>query len=122
MLLAIEPAQWKDLKEGTGPGPITFPPLTLTEIVRYQGAAVDDHPMHHDESFAREGGYPTNFSIGLLHVATLASYATAGWDRRTCAGYAPVFSGFTGRATGLLTKVKCCHSASRAMADRSRSV
>ena len=78
LLLAIEPAQWKDLKEGTGPGPITFPPLTLTEIVRYQGAAVDDHPMHHDESFAREGGYPTNFSIGLLHVATLASYAT-GW-------------------------------------------
>ena len=72
----IEPAKWSDLEKGAGPGPITFPPLTLTEIVRYQGAAVDDHPMHHDERFAREGGYPTNFSIGLLHVATLASYAT----------------------------------------------
>lgn len=76
LLKEIEPARWADLKEGDGPGPITFPPLTLTEIVRYQGAAVDDHPMHHDESFARQGGYPTNFSIGLLHVATLASYAT----------------------------------------------
>ncbi len=76
LLQEIAPARFEDLKEGVGPGAITFPPLTLTEIVRYQGAAVDDHPMHHDESFARSGGYPTNFSIGLLHVATLASYAT----------------------------------------------
>ena len=76
LLKQIDSASWTDLSMGSGPGSITFPPLSLTEIVRYQGAAVDDHPMHHDESFARRGGYPTNFSIGLLHVSALASYAT----------------------------------------------
>ena len=76
LLRAIPASGWGALAEGRGPGPITFPPLTLTEIVRYQGAAVDDHPMHHDENHARHGGYPTNFSVGLLHVGALASYAT----------------------------------------------
>ena len=76
LLREIPACGWGDLADGRGPGPITFPPLTLTEIVRYQGAAVDDHPMHHDENHARHGGYPTNFSVGLLHVGALASYAT----------------------------------------------
>ena len=76
LLAIIRPAHWEATEVGQGPGPITFPPLTLTEIVRYQGAASDDHPMHHDENHARNGGYPTNFSVGLLHVGALASYAT----------------------------------------------
>ncbi|MSP03228.1 MAG: hypothetical protein EXR07_19615 [Acetobacteraceae bacterium] len=62
---------------GAGPGPLTFPPLTLTEIVRYQGAGSDDNPMHHDDNHARNGGYPACFSVGLLHVGAIASYGTA---------------------------------------------
>jgi acyl dehydratase len=76
LIAAIRPARAADLRVGAGPGPVTFPPLTPTEIVRYQGAASDDHPMHHDDNHARAGGYPCAFSVGLLHVGALASYAT----------------------------------------------
>jgi acyl dehydratase len=44
--------------------------------VRYQGGSSDYQPMHHDDAYARNGGYPCAFSVGLLHVGTLASYAT----------------------------------------------
>ena len=37
----------------------TFPPLTRTDFVKYQGASGDFHPLHHDDTFARETGFPS---------------------------------------------------------------
>jgi acyl dehydratase len=61
---------------GTSPGELVFPPLTVTEIVRYQAASNDFNLIHHDETFARRHGYPTVISVGVLHIAALATYAT----------------------------------------------
>lgn len=66
---------------GTAAEPRTYPPLTRTDFVKYQGASGDFHPLHHDELYARETGFPSVFSVGMLQAGLLASYATdwLGW-------------------------------------------
>jgi acyl dehydratase len=73
--MAMPRQQWDDLSEGEGPGPIIMPPLTLTDIVRYQYASGEDSVAHHDEVSARAEGFPTFFSVGMLHAGLLSTYA-----------------------------------------------
>jgi acyl dehydratase len=40
--------------------------LTRTQIVMYAGASGDFHPFHHDETHAREHGFPSIFAHGML--------------------------------------------------------
>ena len=54
----------------------TFGPVTLTDIVRYQGASGDMNPIHHDDDFARAAGFPAAFSVGMLSAGWLAAYCT----------------------------------------------
>lgn len=54
----------------------TYPALTRTDFVKYQGASGDFHPLHHDETFALATGFPTVFSVGMLQASMLASYVT----------------------------------------------
>jgi acyl dehydratase len=58
------------------PEPLVFGPITRTDIVRYQGAAGDMQPVHHDEDHARSLGHPSVFSVGMLHAGLLATWAT----------------------------------------------
>lgn len=53
-----------------------FGPVTMTDIVRYQGASGDMNPMHHDDDLARAAGYPAAFSVGMLGAGWLAAYCT----------------------------------------------
>ncbi|PSR68854.1 hypothetical protein C8258_06480 [Nocardia sp. MDA0666] len=54
----------------------TYGPLTRTDFVKYQGASGDFHPLHHDELFARDTGFPTVFSVGMLQAGLLVSFVT----------------------------------------------
>jgi acyl dehydratase len=56
--------------------PRDFGPLTRTDFVKYQGASGDFHPLHHDEPYARDAGFPSVFSVGMLQAGLLATYAT----------------------------------------------
>jgi acyl dehydratase len=58
------------------PEPRTFGPITRTDIVRYQGASGDMNPIHHDELFAKQAGFPAPVSVGMLQAGYLATYAT----------------------------------------------
>lgn len=49
-------------------------PVTRSGIVRYQGASGDLNPIHHDDEFARQAGYPGVFSVGMYHAGILGSY------------------------------------------------
>jgi acyl dehydratase len=69
-------ADLADLRAGTQLPPRTFGPLTMTDIVRYQGASGDMNPMHHDDDLARSGGYPAAFGVGMLNAGYLAAYCT----------------------------------------------
>lgn len=51
-----------------------FGPVSMTDIVRYQGASGDFNPMHHDDDLARSAGYPAAFSVGMLGAGYLATY------------------------------------------------
>jgi acyl dehydratase len=53
-----------------------FGPVTLTDIVRYQGASGDMNPVHHDDEFARAAGLPAAISAGMLGAGWLAAYCT----------------------------------------------
>ncbi|WP_376768528.1 MaoC/PaaZ C-terminal domain-containing protein [Pseudonocardia pini] len=53
-----------------------YGPLTMTDIVRYQGASGDMNPMHHDDELARSAGYPEAFGVGMLGAGYLAAHLT----------------------------------------------
>jgi acyl dehydratase len=53
-----------------------FGPVTMTDIVRYQGASGDLNPIHHDDEFARAAGFPAAISVGMLGAGWLAAYCT----------------------------------------------
>lgn len=61
----------------------TFGPVTMTDIVRYQGASGDMVPMHHDDELARSAGYPASFSPGMLGAGWLAAYCTEQFGEET---------------------------------------
>ncbi len=64
------------IEAGVSARPRTFGPITLTDIVRYQGASGDMNPLHHDHDAARAAGFPGAFSVGMLQAGLLATYAT----------------------------------------------
>ena len=72
---AVRQAGWADLVEGEGPGVVTMPPLTLTDVVRYQVISGSYGAGHHDAVAARAEGFPTWFSVGMLHAGLLGTYA-----------------------------------------------
>lgn len=60
----------------TVPPPRTHGPLTRTDFVRYQGASGDMNPIHHDEEFATNAGFPSVISVGMYQAGLLATWAT----------------------------------------------
>lgn len=51
-------------------------PLTRTDFVRYQGASGDMNPVHHDEGFAAEAGFPAPLAVGMFTAGALNAWAT----------------------------------------------
>lgn len=58
------------------PQPITYGPLTRTDLVRYAGASGDFNPLHHDHEFAEKAGLPDVMAHGMLSAGLLASALT----------------------------------------------
>ena len=57
------------------PAPKEIGPITRTDIVRYQGASGDMNPVHHDEEFAKNAGYPAPLAVGMFQAGALAAWA-----------------------------------------------
>lgn len=87
-----------DVVPGSEPPALTLEPVTRTDHVRYQGASGDMNPIHHDEPFATESGYPAPLTVGMFQAGVLTTWAT-NWlgpsnVRRTRIRWkAPVFPG-----------------------------
>ena len=69
-----------------------FGPVTLTDIVRYQGASGDMNPIHHDDEFARSAGFPAAISVGMLGAGWLAAYCTEQLGEETVRRFRTRFS------------------------------
>jgi acyl dehydratase len=72
----MSPTVVTDLAVGHEAPPRTYPPLTRTDFVKYQGASGDFHPLHHDEAYAQSVGFPSVFSVGMLQAGMLSTYIT----------------------------------------------
>jgi acyl dehydratase len=70
----------------------TFGPVTMTDIVRYQGASGDMDPIHHDDDFARAAGLPAAISVGMLSAGWLAAYCTEQLGEETVRRFRTRFS------------------------------
>jgi acyl dehydratase len=80
----------------------TFGPVTLTDIVRYQGASGDMNPMHHDDALARSAGYPEAFGVGMLNAGYLATYCTDIFGTDTVRRFRTRFHGLVWRGETLV--------------------
>ena len=77
--------------------PRTFGPVTMTDVVRYQGASGDMNPMHHDDEIARSAGYREAFSVGMLSAGYLATYCTDLFGTETVRRFRTRFKGLVWR-------------------------
>jgi len=72
--LAAVPGGPAGLRAGDLLPPLVDAPVSVTDIVRYQGSSGDMNPIHHDPDVARSAGFPGVFSVGMLHAGILGSY------------------------------------------------
>lgn len=87
------------------PDSMVFGPLTRTDLVRYAGASGDMNPLHHDEAYAREAGFDTVMTHGMLSAGLLSSFLRQWAGRRHVRRFrvrfvAPVWPGDTLVASG----------------------
>lgn len=103
----MTPRRWKP---GADLPARVFGPVTITDFVRYQGASGDMNPMHHDDAFARNAGYPEAFGVGMLNAGYLATFCTDIFGVETVRRFGTrfrdlVWRGETLAATGRVTEV-----------------
>jgi acyl dehydratase len=67
-----------DLSVGKSFEAVLVENLTRTQIVQYAGASGDFNPIHHDELFAKQAGYPSVFAHGMLSMG-LAGRLLTDW-------------------------------------------
>jgi acyl dehydratase len=75
----------------------SFGPVSMTDIVRYQGASGDLIPLHHDDEFARAAGFPAAFSVGMLSAGWLASVVTDSFGETAVRRFGTRFTGIVHR-------------------------
>jgi acyl dehydratase len=84
----------------------TFGPVTMTDIVRYQGASGDMNPIHHDDEFARASGFPAAISVGMLGAGWLAAYCTEHLGEKTVRRFRTRFSQVVYRGNRLIASAE----------------
>lgn len=65
---------FSSLKEGEEIEPLAKPEITKELLIDYGEAALDGNPMHTDDEFAQDAGYPGVFAQGMLSMGFLAQF------------------------------------------------
>jgi acyl dehydratase len=73
------PPSFASLQEGDEIEPMTKPEITKQLLVDYGEAALDGNPMHTDDEFAQDAGYPGVFAQGMLSMGFLAQHLVEGF-------------------------------------------
>jgi acyl dehydratase len=68
------PPSLTSLNEGDEIEPMAKPEITKQLLIDYGEAALDGNPMHTDDEFAQDAGYPGVFAQGMLSMGFLAQY------------------------------------------------
>lgn len=62
------------LREGDEIAPLVRGEITKQMLVEYGEAALDGNPMHTDDEFAQDAGYPGVFAQGMLSMGFLGQF------------------------------------------------
>ena len=62
------------LDEGDEIEPMAKPEITKQLLIDYGEAALDGNPMHTDDEFAQDAGYPGVFAQGMLSMGFLGQF------------------------------------------------
>ena len=94
---------------GDSIGPYAFAPITITDIVRYQGSSGDFQPIHHDPAFAARAGFAQPLVIGMLPAGLVAGWLSELFGAHNVRYFrvrwsAPVWPGDTLTATGTVAR------------------
>lgn len=90
--------------------PITRGPVTRSQIARFAAATNDFNPIHTDEAFARQLGFPSVIAHGPLTLAFLTQALGHNFGPEKVRGVtaqfrAPILPGDTLRVEGTVTEV-----------------
>ncbi len=61
---------------GTSRRQVVIDCVTPTHLVKYAGASGDFNPLHHDDAFAQQHGYPGLFGHGMFTMGLTAKILT----------------------------------------------
>jgi len=75
MVLLARQLYFEAVKVGDELPPLIKPPVDRTQIARYAGASGDFGPLHVDEPFARNAGFPSVLVPGMLAMGFLGELA-----------------------------------------------
>jgi acyl dehydratase len=76
MVLLARQLYFEAVKVGDELPPLVKPPVDRSQIARYAGASGDYGPLHVDEPFARNAGFPGVLVPGMLAMGFLGELAT----------------------------------------------
>jgi acyl dehydratase len=62
------------IREGDAIEPLVKGEITKPMLVEYGDAALDGNPIHTDDEFARDSGYPGVFAQGMLSMGFLGQF------------------------------------------------
>ena len=62
------------IREGDSIEPLVKGEIKKEMLIEYGDAALDGNPMHTDDEFARDAGYPGVFAQGMLSMGFLAQF------------------------------------------------
>lgn len=65
---------YESLRDGQQLEPLTKPPVTKVQLVKYAGASGDFNPLHTDDEFARKIGMDGVIAHGMLVMGFLGQY------------------------------------------------
>lgn len=65
---------YESLREGQRLEPLTKPPVTKVQLVKYAGASGDFNPLHTDDEFAKKIGMEGVIAHGMLVMGFLGQY------------------------------------------------
>ena len=67
--------------------PVTFGPVTRTDLVRYAGASGDFNPLHHDPDVAQAAGFPDVIAHGMYTAGLVGAAIERRWGQAALHAY-----------------------------------
>jgi len=101
------------IREGDWIEPFVKGEIRKEMLVEYGEAALDGNPMHTDDEFARDAGYPGVFAQGMLSMGFLSQFVVDRFGAGTLKRINVRFARLTGPGEIITCKARCTKKTSQ---------